>query len=47
MDIAFNNPTQEDIEYPRTATVVISINEITKEEHGHSVESKEEYAAGR
>jgi hypothetical protein len=44
-DIALSNPTEEDIEFPPTATVVIGINEITKGEHGHS-ESEEEYAAG-
>ena len=36
-DVALKNPTEEDIEFPPTATVVIGINEITKgEEHGHS-----------
>jgi hypothetical protein len=39
-DIALKNPTEEDIEFPPTATVVIGINEITKGEHGHS-ESEE------
>ena len=43
-DIALKNPTEEDIEFPPTATVVIGINEITKGEHGHS-ESEEEHAA--
>ena len=38
-DIALKNPTEEDIEFPPTATVVIGINEITKAEHGHSDES--------
>jgi hypothetical protein len=42
-DIALKNPTEEDIEFPPTATVVIGINEITKGEHGHS-ESEEEHA---
>lgn len=42
-DIALKNPTEEDIEFPPTASVVIGINEITKGEHGHSDES-EEYA---
>ena len=46
MSKAFNDPTQDNVEYPPTATVVIGINEITKEEYGHSDESKEEYAAG-
>jgi hypothetical protein len=41
-----NNPTPEDLEYPPTATVVIGINEITKEEHGHYDERKEDHAAG-
>ena len=40
-DIALKNPTEEDIEFPPTATVVIGINEITKGEHGHSEESEE------
>src|SRR5665648_344412 len=44
-DIALKNPTEEDMEFPPTATVVIGINEITKGEHGHS-ESEEEHAAG-
>jgi hypothetical protein len=35
-DIALSNPTEEDIEFPPTSTVVIGINEITKGEHGHS-----------
>ena len=35
-DIALSNPTEEDLEFPPTATVVIGINEITKEDHGHS-----------
>ncbi len=46
-DIALKNPTEEDIEFPPTATVVIGINEIIKGEHGHSEESEEgELAAG-
>jgi hypothetical protein len=40
-DIALKNPTEEDIEFPPTATVVIGINEITKGEHGQSDESEE------
>ena len=40
-DIALKNPTEEDIEFPPTASVVIGINEITKGEHGHSDESEE------
>ena len=43
-DIALKNPTEEDIEFPPTASVVIGINEITKGEHGHSDESEEEHA---
>ncbi|MGZ5551646.1 MAG: hypothetical protein ACXWE7_12755 [Nitrososphaeraceae archaeon] len=43
-DIALKNPTEEDLDFPPTATVVIGINEITKGEHGHS-ESEEEHAA--
>ncbi len=43
-DVALKNPTEEDIEFPPTATVVIGINEITKGEHGHSYESEEEHA---
>jgi hypothetical protein len=45
-DVALKNPTEEDIEFPPTATVVIGINEITKGEHGHYDESEEEHAAG-
>ena len=45
-DVALKNPTEEDIEFPPTSTVVIGINEITKGEHGHSDESEEEHAAG-
>ena len=45
-DIALKNPTEEDVEFPPTATVVIGINEITKGEHGHSDEGEEEHAAG-
>ena len=44
-DIALKNPTEEDLEFPPTASVVIGINEITKGEHGHSDESEEEHAA--
>ena len=44
-DIALKNPTEEDIEFPPTASVVIGINEITKGEHGHSDESEEEHGA--
>ena len=40
-DVALKNPTEEDIEFPPTATVVIGINEITKGEHGHSDEGEE------
>jgi hypothetical protein len=43
-DVALKNPTEEDLEFPPTASVVIGINEITKGEHGHS-EGEEEYAA--
>ena len=42
-DIALKNPTEEDLEFPPTASVVIGINEITKGEHGHSDESEEEH----
>ena len=44
-DIALKNPTEENLEFPPTASVVIGINEITKGEHGHSDESEEEHAA--
>ena len=44
-DIALKNPTEEDMEFPPTASVVIGINEITKGKHGHSGESEEEHAA--
>ena len=43
-DIALKNPTELDLEFPPTTTVVIGINEITKGEHGHSDESEEEHA---
>jgi len=43
-DIALKNPTEDDLEFPPTASVVIGINEITKGEHGHS-EDEEEHAA--
>jgi len=43
-DIALKNPTEDDLEFPPTASVVIGINEITKGEHGHS-EGEEEHAA--
>jgi hypothetical protein len=43
-DIALKNPTEEDLEFPPTASVVIGINEITKGEHGNS-EGEEEHAA--
>ena len=43
-DIALQNPTEEDMDFPPTASVVIGINEITKGEHGHS-ESEEHAAA--
>ena len=43
-DVALKNPTEEDIEFPPTATVVIGINEITKGEHGHSESEEEEHA---
>jgi hypothetical protein len=44
-DIALSNTSEEDIEFPPSATVVIGINEVTKGEHGgeHS-ESTEEHA---
>jgi hypothetical protein len=43
-DVALKNPTEEDLEFPPTASVVIGINEITKGEHGNS-EGEEEHAA--
>jgi hypothetical protein len=42
-DIALKNPTDEDVEFPPTASVVIGINEITKGEHGNS-EGEEEHS---
>ena len=39
-DIAFNNPTEEDVEYPPTETVFIG-QMNNQEEHSHSDESKE------
>jgi hypothetical protein len=41
-DIALKNPTDEDIEFPPTSTVVIGVNEIAKGEH----ESHEAAEAG-
>jgi hypothetical protein len=35
-DIAIQNNSEEDIEFPPTATVVIGINEVQKGEHEHS-----------
>ena len=45
-DIAISNTGEEDIEFPPSSTVVITINEVTKGEHGgeHS-ESTEEHAS--
>jgi hypothetical protein len=43
-DIALSNTGEENIEFPPTSTVVIGINEVKKDEHGHS-ESSEEHAA--
>ena len=43
-DIALKNTAEENIEFPPTSTVVIGINEVKKDEHGHS-ESSEEHAA--
>ena len=40
-DIALKNPTEYELEFPPTTTVVIGINEVTKGEHGHSDESEE------
>lgn len=42
-DVALKNPTEEDIEFPPTATVVIGINEVTIGEHGHSESEEEEH----
>ena len=42
-DVALKNPTEEDIEFPSTATVVIGINEVTIGEHGHSESEEEEH----
>ncbi|MGI9012340.1 MAG: hypothetical protein ACR2F1_14310 [Nitrososphaeraceae archaeon] len=39
-DITLSNPTEDEIEFPPTSTVIIGINEITKGEHDHS-ESEE------
>lgn len=43
-DVALSNPTEEDIEFLPTSTVVIGINDIMKKEHGHA-EGTEEHAA--
>lgn len=34
-DIALSNPTEDEIEFPPTASVVIGINEVMEEEHAH------------
>ena len=45
-DIAISNTEEEDIEFPPSSTVVIAINEVTKEEHeGEHSESTEEHAS--
>ena len=44
-DIALSNTSEEDIEFPPSATVVIGINEVTKGEHGEHSESTEEHVA--
>ncbi len=44
-DIAISNTGEEDIEFPPSSTVVITINEVTKGEHeGEHSESTEEHA---
>ena len=35
-DIALKNPTEDEIEFPPTSSVVIGINEIMKGEHAHT-----------
>jgi hypothetical protein len=44
-DIALSNPSDEDIEFPPSATVVIGINEVTKGEHGGEHSESTEQAA--
>jgi hypothetical protein len=44
-DIAISNPSDEDIEFPPSATVVIGINEVTKGEHGGEHSESTEQAA--
>ena len=45
-DIAISNTGEEDIEFPPSSTVVITINEVTKGEHeGEHSESTEEHAS--
>ena len=45
-DIAISNTEEEDIEFPPSSTVVIAINEVTKEEHeGEHSEGTEEHAS--
>ncbi|HEU5461630.1 MAG TPA: hypothetical protein VFU79_05105 [Nitrososphaeraceae archaeon] len=35
-DIALKNPTEDEIEFPPTSSVVIGINEVMKGEHAHT-----------
>ena len=35
-DIALSNPTEDEIEFPPTASVVIGINEVMEGEHAHT-----------
>ena len=44
-DVALSNTAEEDIEFPPSSTVIISINEVMKGEHGEHSESTEEHAA--
>ena len=36
-DIALSNPTEDEIEFPSTSSVVIGVNQVIEEEHTHTV----------
>jgi hypothetical protein len=44
-DIAIQNPGDEDVTLPSTSTVVIGVNEITRDPHSHE-EQEEQAQAG-
>ena len=36
-DIALSNPTEDEIEFPSTSSVVIGVNQVIEEEHTHTI----------